>query len=270
MRTKGWVLAGAITAALALPAGAQAAPKTVSCSASSLATVGSLLAAKCTTPPVTCIGPCVLTGSVTSKAAVPVGRVGGRLDARSSTSVVLSAGCAANASTCTAVSGEVRPGPGSYSGACAWSEPSLLWVLTNVTCTVTAVDCAQELSDAGLPPPANPNYVVGTNGADSFESTDANDVFCGLGGGDTTNSVGTGDVFLGGSGNDLAMGMDGGTFNGGEGLDIVRGMGGGTFNGGAGNDAILFMDGGTFNGGEGTDVVYNYVSGTCTDVETGC
>jgi Ca2+-binding RTX toxin-like protein len=202
------------------------------------------------------LGQCVLTGSVTAKAAVRVGRVGGRLDASSSTSVVLSAACAASAPSCTGVSDEVRTGPGGYSGACAWSEPALLWVLTNVTCTVTALDCGQEVLDAGLTLPANPNYILGTNGDDDIEYTDANDVVCGLDGSDFLH-VGTaaaGDIFLGGAGDDHTTGLEGGTFIGGAGDDFLGFLDAGAFNGDAGQDRILNgMSAGTFNGGDGDD-----------------
>ncbi len=137
MRTKGLVLAGAMTAVLAWgPASAHAASTTVSCSASSVATLGSLLAPRCQTPPVACSGACAITGTVTARSAVRVGRVGGRLKVGS----VLSAACVASASSCTGGSPAAPAPPGSYVGACAWDQPGLLWVLTSVSCTVTAVE----------------------------------------------------------------------------------------------------------------------------------
>ena len=134
--------------------------------------------------------------------------------------------------------------------------------------------CIQEVAQARLMGPGtNPgraNYVVGTEGDDTFTLTEGVDVVCGFGGNDliqasevdgvVVNALEAGDVFLGGAGDDTVFVVRGGVFNGGPGDDAVYVVPGGVFNGGPGDDVVVLLDAGTFNGGPGSDYV-SHMSG---------
>ena len=95
------------------------------------------------------------------------------------------------------------------------------------------------------------DFLTGTNGGNTLNGTQGQDVAFGNGGGDTLSGFGEDDELDGGAGGD--------TLNGGDGADtLVGGAGNDTINAGDGDDKIFYAIGqgrDTVNGGAGADTL---------------
>jgi Ca2+-binding RTX toxin-like protein len=93
----------------------------------------------------------------------------------------------------------------------------------------------------------HPNFIVGTENADTLVGTSGRDVMLGLGGDDTIVALGGNDLICGGEGNDGLSGVGGNDF-------IFGGNGDDVFLGGAGNDFLRGRAGtDIMEGGRGVD-----------------